>query len=216
MRNRQTPVLLTHYRDYLESLDSATFVTKVSKSYSEATLERLALHGGVNSRRAAVLALTFMGEYRCNATMGQSLWDPDRGVRMIAEDGISQVWLREGCPATQSSLRRLFFLNQAQRHDEAVTLANRIIQESPYIAEAHHQLSSALFALDDYCATLTSAAQAIELNPYHFLALSKMGDSYLQLNQTMLALGCFERALRLNPNREDYRIHISRLRRSSA
>ena len=213
---RRTPLLIKSYGRYLDTLDSASFVSRVSESYHTTTLERLAIHGDVNCRRAAVLALTFMGEYPCNATMGHALWDPDRGVRMIAEDGISQVWMRQGCPATQAALRKLFYLNQAQRYDEAIALADRVISESPYVAEAHHQLATARFELEDNWGTLEAAAQATELNPYHFAALSKMGNSHLRLDQTTLALGCFERALRLNPNREDYRIHISRLRRSSA
>lgn len=213
---RRTPLLVRHYGSYLDTLDSASFVSRVSESYHVATLERLAKDGDINSRRAAVLALTFLGEFQCNPTMGHALWDPDRGVRMIAEDGICQIWLRQGCPATQSALRRLFQLNQAQRYDEAIDLATRIIKENPNVAEAHNQLANARFELDDYRGTLVAAAQATELNPYHFAALSKMGKSYLRFDQTTLALGCFERALRLNPNREDYRVHISRLRRSSA
>ena len=216
MPRRRTPLLLKHYGTYLDSLDSAKFVADVSSSYHWATLERLAIYGDINCRRAAILALTFIGQYECNATMGHALRDPDRGVRMIAEDGICQIWLRQGCPATQSALRKLHYLNQAQRYDEVSDLAERLIDESPYIAETHYQLANARFESEDYRGTLIAAAQAIELNPYHFAALSKMGKSYLELDQTILALGCFERALRLNPNREDYRIHISRLRRSSA
>ena len=134
---------------------------------------------------------------------------------MIAEDGISTIWMRAGDAAIQSALRRVNNLNLAGRHEEAIRLAKQIIAEAPSVAESHHQLATAHFRRDDFLATLTPAAQAVELNPYHFAALSKMGKSYLQLGQSTLALRCFERALRLNPNREDYRVHISRLRRSS-
>jgi tetratricopeptide (TPR) repeat protein len=215
MSDQRTPVLLKYYSAYLDDLNSATYIASVTQSYYPATLERLAEHGSVHQRRAAILAITFVGDYNCNTTMGRALWDPDRGVRMIAEDGISEIWLREGTEATQIALRRLSSLNCAQRYDDAIELAKQIIDESPSVAESHHQLASAHFMMDDFPATLGAAAQAVELNPYHFPALSMMGKSYLQLGQTTLALGCFERALRLNPNREDYRVHISRLRRSS-
>ena len=215
MPDRRTPILLKYYGAYLDDLDSAAYVARITQTYYLATLERLAAHGDINQRRAAILAITFVGDYSCNATMGQALWDQDRGVRMIAEDGISAIWLRAGNAATQSALRHLNNLNLAQRHDEAIELATQIIAEAPSIAESHHQLATAHFMLDNYHATLSAATQAVELNPYHFTALSKMGKSYLQLGQSSLALRCFERALRLNPNREDYRVHISRLRRTS-
>ena len=215
MSDHRTPVLLKYYRDYLNDLNSAAYISQVTRTYYPATLERLARNGNVHQRRAAILAITFVGDYTCNATMGRALWDPDRGVRMIAEDGIGEIWFRQGTEAARAVLRRLNNLNQTQRHEEVIDLAEQVIAESPAVAESYHQLATAHLMRECYQATLVAAAQAVELNPYHFSALSKMGKSYLQLGETTLALGCFERALRLNPNREDYRVHISRLRRSS-
>jgi hypothetical protein len=42
-----------------------------------------------------------------------------------------------------------------------------------------------------------------------------MGECYAQMAESALALSCFQRALRLNPNREDFRVHINRLKRST-
>lgn len=215
MKTNRSPLLLKFYSRYLDTLDSASFIDSLSQSYYPATLERLAINGNVTQRRAATLALTFVGDFLCNQTMGKALWDSDRGVRMIAEDGIAELWFRDGNGATQSALRRLQVLNYGQRHHEAIVLAIQLIEEKPDVAECHNQLANAFFQLDQFEDTLTAASQAVELNPYHFPALSTMGKSHMQLGETTRALECFERALRLNPNREDYRVHISRLRRSS-
>ncbi len=89
---------------------------------------------------------------------------------MIAEDGITEIWLREGTESTQAALRRLSSLNCTQRYEDAIELAEQLIGETPCVAESHHQLASAYFMTDNFRATIIAAAQAVELNPYHFCA----------------------------------------------
>ncbi len=196
-------------------MESASFIASASARYTCGTLERLARSGGTHQRRAATLALGFIGDYSCNATLGRALWDNDRGVRMLAEEGILRVWVRDGCGSAQASLRSLVHANNAQRFQQALKLSGQLLAAAPRLAEAHHQQAAAYFHLCDYHASLRAAAQATELNPYHFLAVARMGECYARIGEPACALECFQRALRLNPNREDFRAHVNRLRRSA-
>ena len=56
--------------------------------------------------------------------------------------------------------------------------------------------------------------QALEINAYHFMAASVMGQAYLLLGDPVSALDSFRRALRLNPNMEEVRAQVIHLQRS--
>ena len=83
----RVPFLQLWYRRYLEDEDSARFVKGVAGRYTVATLERLAEHGSREGRRAATLALGLVADFSSNAVLGRRLKDPDRGVRILAENG---------------------------------------------------------------------------------------------------------------------------------
>ena len=208
-------MLLRFYRRFLDDQDSASFIAAAAASYNCGTLERMARSGSIHQRRAGTLALGFIGDYNCNATLGRALWDDDRGVRMIAEDGILRVWLRDGRPSEQSNLRKLAHCNNSQQYRRALILSEQLLSVSPHLAEAYHQQAVAYFHLAACRESLRSAAQAVELNPYHFLAVAKMGECYARAGDSALALECYQRALQLNPNREDFRVHVTRLKRST-
>ena len=67
-QNRRIPFLSELYRQYLDVQDSAGFISKVSQCYAPGTLQRLACHRSREVRRAAVLALGFLGDYTANHT----------------------------------------------------------------------------------------------------------------------------------------------------
>jgi len=210
---RRTPLLLTLYQQYLENQDSAAFLRKVSWSYSQGTLQRLAEHEACQVRRGAVLALGLLGDYEANQTLGRALQDKDRTVRTLAETGIRNVWLRVGNDEHRQQLGIIVRLNAAQRYQEAVQRASKLIEKTPWLAEAWNQRAVAQFALARYSDSIRDAHQALEINPYHFAAASGMGQAYLQLRSPALALECFRRALGLNRDLEGVRAQVERLTR---
>ncbi len=205
------PFLTLLYQQYLASQDSAAFIRKVSQAYTQGTLERLANHGSPDVRRSAVLALGFLGNYEANHAMGRALVDDDRTVRMLAENGIRNLWNRAGTQEHCQELAVAIRLNTAQQYRQASERATRLIQEAPWFAEAWNQRAVARFALGEYEPSINDCHQALEINPYHFAAASGMGQAYLHLGDHISALESFRRALRLNPNLEGARAQIARL-----
>ncbi|MFH1266599.1 MAG: tetratricopeptide repeat protein [Planctomycetota bacterium] len=207
------PLLSCLYQEYLDKHDSDEFSSRVSQSYSQGTLERLAEHDSRPIRRAAVLAIGFLGDYQANHVMGRALNDEDRTVRILAEDGIRNVWKRVGSEDQRRELNVIIRLNSAKHFEEASRRAAELAEKAPWFAEAWNQRAIAHFALSRYAESIRDCHQTLELNPYHFAAASGMGQAYLELDNHVSALECFRRALRLNPNLEDVRVQVTRLAR---
>jgi tetratricopeptide (TPR) repeat protein len=170
--------------------------------------------GNRESRRAAVLALGLVGDYGSNAVVGRALVDPDRGVRSIAENTITNLWRRVGTETQRQRLGLLVRLNSAQQFKDCIRRASELIAEAPAIAEAWNQRAIAHYSLAQYRESIEDCRQALEINPYHFGAASGMGQCHLQLNEVDSALESFRRALKLNPNLEGVRASVAYLERS--
>ncbi len=207
------PSLLGFYRRYLDDHDSTAFARVTARHYTQGTLERLTEHLEPPVRRAAVLALGFLGDYSANQALGRRLCDEDRTVRLLAETAIREVWLRDGTEEARQQLRIIVRLNTAQRYQEACRQATALLETAPTVAEVWNQRAVAHFALGQYPSSIRDCHQALELNPYHFPAATGMGHAYLRLNQPLAALECFRRALRLNPDLEAVRVQVARLTR---
>jgi len=212
-RSRRVPFLLVLYEQYLDQQDTEDFTNKARQFYTQGTLERLAENEAREVRRAAVLALGMLGDFGANHVMGRALHDDDRTVRMLADNGIRNVWKRSGSASDQEDLEAIIQLNVAKQFEQAGRRASALVKRAPWLAEAWNQRAIAHFAMGSYMQSIRDCHQTLELNPYHFAAASGMGHAYLQLNNHVSALECFRRALRLNPDLEQARAQVHRLTR---
>ena len=210
----RTPLIVEFYEQFLVDRDTGSYIRDVSDRYGIASISKLCTIGSRIARRAAVLALGHLGDYGSNATLGRALNDLDRGVRTLAEQGIKHVWRRIGTASQRENLVEIIRRIEDQAFDEAIDRATSLIHQAPWFAEAWHQRAVAYFYCENYDAALRDHQQAIEINPYHFLASAGMGKCHLRLENRVAALECFRRALRLNSGMEDIRAHVVYLQRS--
>lgn len=208
------PALNGLFQVYLHDENTAKFVAAVSQRYTIGSLERLAEFGDRIARRAATMALGFTATYSSNHVLGQRMRDEDRGVRLLAENGIREVWFRDGSELQQNRLKSIARMNRSDQYLQAVVDASRFIEESPWFAEAWNQRAIAYFHLGRYLDSANDCQQTLELNPYHYAAAVGMGMSYLEMEDLRAALDCFRRALKLNPDLEDVRTRIVLLKQS--
>ncbi len=202
------------YLSYLQSERAADFIANVASHYTCETLKRLAAAGDRVIRRAAMLALGFLGGYDANEVMGNGLRDRDRAVRLLAEHGLRQIWFRAGNTYQYHELQRLVRLNDNGLYHEVVELSEPLLAQAPQLAEAWNQRAIAEFSLFDYEESATHCQRALDINPYHYNAAMGLGHCYLQMDQGALALEAFREALRINPNLECVRSQIRQLERS--
>lgn len=209
--DRQQPRLTTLYFAYLQLHDTRSFIQQVTQCYDESTLIRLTESMYVHTRRAAALALGFVGTYQANESLGTLLKDRDRSVRLIAEGSLKLVWARDGSEEQRQELYAVMRLISEHHFDEAVSRANILLDECPHYVEARNQRAIALFALNKFVECIEDSRMTLELNPYHFGAAIGMGHAYLQLRDQSSAIECFQQALFINPNLESVRRHVERL-----
>ena len=209
----RTPVVQRLYRRYLHDPAAAVFIRDVSQCYTIATLERLAEYGSRQTRRAATLALGLLADFRSNAVLGRRLRDADRGVRLLSETGLREVWDRDGSEYQQLWLRRIRRLNSSGEHARALAEANSLLDDAPWFAEVWNQRAVAHARLGAFRESISDGRKVLERNPFHFSAATEMGHSYLQIENASVALECFRLALNLHPGLERVRIQIARLNR---
>ena len=203
---------LTHsYLEYLQHFDTSKLLEEVVCFYAPATVLRLAYADQVETRRAVALVLGFIGTYDANAVLGVMLRDPDRSVRLLAENSIKNVWPREGAETQRHALRQIMHNINTLQFDEAVRLANILLEEFPLYAEARNQRAIALFAMGDFQDAVEDGAIVLDLNPFHFGAAIGLGHAYKKMHDTDSAVFYFQKALDINPNLESIRRHIERM-----
>jgi tetratricopeptide (TPR) repeat protein len=211
----RVPQINEIYEEYLVQQDSVELLKQIGEHYEVATLERLARGGSRVTRRAAVLALGFVGQYDSNHVLGCALRDKDRAVRTIAENSIRNVWCRAGTAMLRERLSVIMRLNAGHQTEEAIELTTELIEKAPWFAEAWNQRAVAYFALGRYGESIKDCRQALEINPYHFAAAACEGRCYLEFDDPAQALVAFRRALKLNPGLEAIRAHVVYIERSA-
>src|SRR5687767_8939895 len=117
------------------------------------------------------MALGMLGDYSHNANLGRALADRDRGVRLLADSGIRQLWRRDGNLRQQRALGSICRLNQNQQYAESIRAATELINEAAHFAEAWNQRAVGYFARGRFEDAANDCHQTLELNPYHFGAL---------------------------------------------
>jgi len=208
---RTSCLLVDYYETFLQDQDLESFQRHVGARYSEATLGRLLLNGDTRSRRAAVLALGLVGTYTMNEVVAHALRDSDPTVRRLADGALWSIWYRADTPENNTQLEKVRELLAARRVDDAHAAVSRLIARAPRFAEAYNQRAIALFLMGRFDESAADCRRVLELNPYHFGALSGLAQCYLSLNRRTEALKTFRRALKLQPHSEGLREAVQSL-----
>lgn len=207
-------ILLRFYHRYLSDSDTARFIASVAGRYSVASLERLVQSGDVYTRRAAALALGLIGNSSSNMVLGPFLKSSDRKLRLVVDDALRAIWMREGTDQLRQSLERIVRLNECGEFERAIELATQAIDTLECSPELLHQRSLALFQLDETERAIQDCIGTLQLNPYHYPAMIGLGHCYIELADLPEALHWFRQAVEVYPDLEPVRLQIQRLERT--
>jgi tetratricopeptide (TPR) repeat protein len=213
-RPSRRPALDRIYESYLKHERTARFIGDVSNHYTTATIARLLQTGDRMTRRAAALALGFLGSEEVNHALGMALHDEDRGVRFLAENALREAWLRVGTEDQRRRLRVVIRYCQSGRYHEAIDEATKLCEEAPKNAEVWNQRAIAWYQLKEYKKSAHDCMQALERNPYHFGAAVGLAHCCLELNDGFAAIDHLRRAVSLNPNMDGVQAQLEFLERS--
>ena len=149
----------------------------------------------VVARRAAVIALGLLGGFeRSNPTLGRALRDRDPVVRELAEDALWSVWFRADTPENNQILQEVTQLIGREQLNRAEALATRLIGVAPRFAEAYNQRAIIYFHQGRLAESIQDCQRVLNLNPYHFGAISGMAQCQLQIHRPADALKTLRRA----------------------
>jgi tetratricopeptide (TPR) repeat protein len=204
-------LIVDYYDAFLQDQDIDSFRKNVASRYTEGTLGRLLSTGGRQARRAAVLALGLTGSFQANATVARAMRDDDPIVRSLAQSALWAIWFRADSPEHNATLEQVSDLNGQRRFREAEELANRLVAASPRFAEAYNQRAIARFLLGRFADSAADCRRALDRNPFHFGALSGLGQCYLRLGRRGEALEVYRRALKIQPHSDDLREAVQAL-----
>ena len=207
------PRIRRSYCRYLEDLDVAGFVRSVASDYTLATLHRLADHGDRVTRRSAFLAMSLIGGEESIAALGHGLRDSDRGVRMIAEDGLLSIWSRGPSAGQRGQLDLVACCNAAARYAEAHDVVDQILAVAPQFGHAWYLRCKASAGMGFHSEAIADGERALEFEPMHFLAAWAMADCYVEEGELSAAVSCLQWALRIHPHLESARVQLRRLKR---
>lgn len=205
------PLLAFYYEQLDRDSDLDTFQERIEARYSEATLRRLVSGHNVQARRGAVTALGLIGSFESNPALGAALADEDPTVRRLASQSLWSVWFRAGTPEQNERLQVIVQVLNRGLAREARELASRLIVEAPDFAEVINQRAIASFNLGEFAESAADCQRVLELNPYHFGALSGLAQCYLSLGRPDLALDSFRRLLAMQPHDEGLKRVIATL-----
>jgi tetratricopeptide (TPR) repeat protein len=183
---------------WLEQFQSGVnaFKKKAAQFYNEGTLQRLLGRPDRQTRRAAVLALGYLGTMASNKLLAQRLHDRDEHVRQLAANALWALWFRADGEDNGQELQRLARLPDRSR---ALAGLNALIERSPRFAEAHNQRAILYFRARQYEKAIADCETVLALNPHHFGAQVGLAQCLMQLRRHRAALRAFRRTLRIHP-----------------
>lgn len=216
VENRTTKVsrLLKAYQDYLESSDTAQFVACIAKNYTNATLVTILDRCDVLQRRAAALALGFLGDITCQDSLGVALCSGDRRLRLVADDTLRALWARDASDEQRAMLDKIIRFNECDLFEESVALCDQLLENAPKYLEAYNQRALALFHLRDFERSIDDCRRVLKLSRFHYGAWIGMGHCLLENGDVWGALDSFRMALSIYPDLEPVRLQIRTLERS--
>ena len=198
-------------RPGLQAGDAQAVADEVLLRWMPRQLCRLLGDGDVDVRRVAAVVLGLVGDRTCVGCMARALHDADEQVHALAEHGLWSIWFRSGKAEAGAAFATGVGMLEREAYREAVGQFDAAAALDPDFAEAHNQCGMAHFFLGEWQESVEACERALERMPAHFGAMAGMGHAYTQLERVEDALGCYRRALSINPRMPGIASAVERL-----
>jgi tetratricopeptide (TPR) repeat protein len=194
------PALVRYYKSFIDDNDADAFVQNVLARYTAGSIVRLLDSTDTDTRRAAVLSLGLIGGSAANTPVGERMKDDDPVVRSLAENALWGIWFRSDSSENNQELSTVRNMLSEDKIDEAFTRVNLLIEKAPRFAEAWNQRAIIHFSRGDWEKSAADCRKVVELNPYHYGAISGMAQCYIRADQPRQAIEAFRMLVRIQPH----------------
>ena len=209
----RTPRLVAAYRRYLHGTDAPQYAGDVNRYYSASTLATVLGRGDVEMRRAAAMALGLIGDRSAIEPLGRAISDPDRGVRLAADDSFRALAVRDAAPLHHQQLLKVMHLNDGGEFGAALSLTMILVDQAPMYAEAYHQLGVCYLGLDNFDEAEAALCSCLWQCRYHYPAWQGLARCKIAEGDLSAAIHSLDRALEICPDLESARVQIRAIRR---
>ena len=134
----------------------------------------------------------------------------DEGTRKKATRKLWGLWFSEAGDDALSQIRKVAYLIDQKKLDEAKEFSLKLVANYPGFAEAHNKLAIVLYLLGKYAESAIECKKTVQINPLHFGAWNGLGLCLFNLGRYEEALKSFERALKIQPYAKVNRMYIAR------
>ncbi|CAG9467160.1 unnamed protein product [Pedinophyceae sp. YPF-701] len=150
-------------------------------------------------RVAAINALGELGDARACSDLRRALHGPEE-VREAAHSALWNIWMRHPDPQITALMvhgcNAMMSPHTLPRADDIFT---EIIRRDANFAEGYNKRATVYYMQTRYDDSVRDCLTALELNPYHFGAMSGLGLCYTALNQPDEAVTWWRRAVEIDP-----------------
>ncbi len=116
------------------------------------------------------------------------------------EELIWQIWTEHADAGINSQMLTGISFMERGALPEALAIFDRLVVEAPDFAEAWNKRATIHYILGNHAASEADIVKTLQLEPYHFGALSGRGLVLLSQRKFEEARNAFSRALEVNPN----------------
>ncbi len=205
--------LTVAYRCYLNDKNGPQYAAAVDRYYWPDTLLAILRRGDIEMRRAAAMALGLLGDHNAIDPLGRALSDPDRGVRLIADDAFRNLLVRDAAPLHHQRLLQVMHLNDGGEHAAALPPTLILVDQAPRYAEVHYQLAVCWMGLDNWESAEAAFASCIWCCEYHYPAWMGLARCRVVAGDYTEAIEALQRALEICPDLESARTQLRALQR---
>ena len=129
------------------------------------------------------------------------------------EELIWQIWFEHSDSAIASRMATGVLQMNSGDLAGALDTFDRLVQDAPNFAEAWNRRATLHYQMGNYAASEADIAKVLQLEPFHFGALSGRGLVLISQGQYEAARNAFGRALEVHPNMPSVRNNIDEINR---
>ncbi len=167
-------------------------------------------------RISAALQMGDVGTMEHTPPLAALLADDNTSVRNAAYRSLWQIWMRSGDSKIDALMEKGVVLMNLGQLDAAIEVFGEMIREKPDFAEGWNKRATVLFMAKRYRESIADCDKTLELNPYHFGALSGLGMNYVGLDDLDGALNAFKRTLEILPHSKSAARYVEIIERTLA
>eukprot|EP00850_Spirogloea_muscicola_P008521 SM000045S16266 [mRNA] locus=s45:560540:564175:- [translate_table: standard] len=169
--------------------------------------------GTASEKRDALETLGRIGGFQVVPYIVTALSDSNPAICQCAEMALWSIFLRSGQAEVDQRLQDGVALMVTRSSlGQARDVFSEVIKMAPSYAEAYNKRATTLYLMQDFEASIEDCKRTVELNPYHFGALSGLGLCHVALKDLPSALRAFEQALAIHPRMEQIGRYVEALR----